>query len=176
MLIKILSKFGLPFLVKLVSSGLEKINGEVAQKATAALGDVSDAIAKQEITTKELQVANNHMEKMKELENDIDKNTLVTIHETIRQELGAEDKFVRFWRPAFGYSVALAWFMTMFTICYVIVTDKMNAEKIINALVETTSLWSVALGVLGIQVVRSTPEKNLHNKTGIISKLINKNN
>ena len=52
MLIKILSKFGLPFLVKLVSSGLEKINGEVAQKATAALGDVSDAIAKQEITTK----------------------------------------------------------------------------------------------------------------------------
>lgn len=32
--------------------------------------------------------------------------------------------------------------------------------EIIAALVETTSLWGIALGVLGLSVVRGTPDKN----------------
>ncbi len=159
MLIKLLSQFGLPFLIKMVRSGLEKIGGDTALKANLALGEVSSDIEKQKISNAAVSEANRHLEKMKELENELDNNTLSQIHQTIRQELNAEDKFVRFWRPAFGYSVALAWFGMIGTICYVILSKYENAENIINALVETTSLWSVALGVLGIQVVKSGTEK-----------------
>ena len=130
MLMKLLSQFGLPFLIKMVRSGLEKIGGDTALKATEALSEVSADIEKQKISNAAVSEANRHLEKMQELENELDNNTLNQIHQTIRQELNAEDRFVP------------------------------NAETIINALVETTSLWSVALGVLGIQVVKSTQEKS----------------
>ena len=174
MLLKILSKVGLPFLIKLVSTGLEAIGGDTAQKANAALGEVSLDIEKQKISSEKITEVNRHMEKMQELENELDNNTLNQIHQTIRQEMSAEDKFVRFWRPAFGYSVALAWLLTIGTLCYVVLADYPNAEGIINALVETTSLWSVALGVLGIQVVKSAQENKKRTNDGVISKVINK--
>lgn len=63
--------------------------------------------------------------------------------------------FERFWRPVFGYCVSLAWFCHMLTICYVIISDNPKASEIIASLVETTSLWGVALGVLGVSVVKS---------------------
>lgn len=63
--------------------------------------------------------------------------------------------FERFWRPVFGYCVSLAWLCHMLTICYVIISDNPKASEIISSLVETTSLWGVALGVLGISVVKS---------------------
>ena len=174
MLVKILSRFGLPFLIKLVNSGLEKLTDASAKKASQALGEVSSAINEQKISSADLSEANRHMEKMQELENELDKQTLSEIHQTIRQELNAEDKFVRFWRPAFGYSVALAWLLTIGTVCYVVLAGYPNAENIIAALVETTSLWSVALGVLGLQVVKTSQEKQNRPKEGMISKLINK--
>ena len=65
-------------------------------------------------------------------------------------------RFERFWRPAFGYAVSLTWVLHMVTICYVVWSDNPRAPEIIMALVETTSLWSVALGVLGISVVQSS--------------------
>lgn len=63
--------------------------------------------------------------------------------------------FERFWRPVFGYCVSLAWLCHMLTICYVIISDNPKALEIITSLAETTSLWGVALGVLGISVVKS---------------------
>lgn len=174
MIVKILSKFGLPFLIKIVQTGLEKLGSSVAQNANQALGNVQKAISTQEITNSELEEANRHLEKMQELENELDTNTLNSIHEIMKQELSAEDKFVRFWRPAFGYSVALAWLLTMATVCYVVLAQYQNAEQIINALVETTSLWSVALGVLGLQVVKSTQEKTPPSQSKMISKIVNK--
>ncbi len=62
----------------------------------------------------------------------------------------------RNWRPLFGYSVCLTWVLQMSTICWVVWINHPRAEKIIMALVETTSLWSMALGVMGISVVKST--------------------
>lgn len=62
----------------------------------------------------------------------------------------------RNWRPLFCYSVCLTWIMQMGTICWVVWINHPKAEEIIMALVETTSLWSMALGVMGISVVKST--------------------
>lgn len=63
------------------------------------------------------------------------------------------------WQAAFGYSIAITWLMIMLAMCYVVVSGNENAPEIISALVETTSLWGVALGVLGISFVKGTPSK-----------------
>ncbi len=174
MISKVLGKIGLPILVKFVSASLSKLDNSTAQKAGTALFDVSDAIKKQEISVEELREANRHAEKLQEVENEFDAKTLATINETIRQELASEDRFVRFWRPAFGYSVAVAWLLTMSTICYVIIADYKNVTEIIMSLVETTSLWSIALGVLGVQVVKRSQEKQNRKNEDFLSKVVNK--
>lgn len=171
---KVLSKIGLPILVKFVSSSLGKLDIDCAKKASSALFDVTDAIKKQEISVEQISEVNRHTEKMLEIENEFDQKSLSAINETIRSEILAEDRFVRFWRPAFGYSVALAWLLTMSTICYVVIKDYPNAADIIAALVETTSLWSVALGVLGVSVVKRSQEKQNRKNEDILSKVINK--
>lgn len=43
------------------------------------------------------------------------------------------------------------------------------------ALVETTSLWGIALGVLGISVVRNGEGKNNSPRSGILNKLVTNN-
>lgn len=170
MISRLLGKIGLPLLIKFVSSGLANLNSDVAQKAGSALFEVDNAIQKQQISLDELKEANRHVEKSMEIEAGVDDKTLTTIHETIRKELDSEDRFVRFWRPAFGYSVAFSWLMNMLTICYVVISDNQRAPEIINALVETTSLWGIALGVLGISVVKSNKDNNV--KTKLMSKII----
>lgn len=163
MITKILGKIGLPIIVKYLGKALSALNNDSARQAGILLGDVDAAIQNRQITLDELKEANRHLEKSQEIEAELDDKTLNTIHQTIRQEMGAADKFVRFWRPAFGYSVALAWLMNMFTICWVILSGNPKAPEIILSLVETTSLWAVALGVLGVSVVKSGSEK--FNKT-----------
>lgn len=65
-------------------------------------------------------------------------------------------RFESFWRPLFGYAVSVTWVMHMLTICLVVWENNPRAPEIIMALVETTSLWSVALGVFGISVVKTS--------------------
>ena len=170
MLTRILSKIGLPVLVKFVSSSLGSLNNDLAQKAVQALGEVDNAISKEQISLEELKEANRHLEKLQELENSLDASTLQLIHNTIKNELQSEDKFVRFWRPAFGYSVAITWLISMLTICYVIINNSVYAAEILTAMVETTSLWGIALGVLGISVVRSTDSPNAY-RNNILNKI-----
>lgn len=174
MLSKLLSKIGLPILVRFVSSTLGKLDNSAARRASSALFEVSDAIKKEEISLEQLVEVNRNVERLQEIENEFDAKTLSIVNETIRQELASEDRFVRFWRPAFGYSVALAWLLNMATICYVVVADYDNATEIINSLVETTSLWSVALGVLGVSVVKRSQEKQGHHGEDMLSKAVNK--
>ncbi len=173
MLTKILSKIGLPLLIKFISTSLGSMNNDIAKKAVVALGDVNTAISTEEISLEELKEANRHLEKSQELENSVDALTLNLIHETIRNELKSEDKFVRFWRPAFGYSVAFSWLLCMLTICWLIVSNNPQAPEIIMALVETTSLWGIALGVLGISVVRSKDDTHSSSRHGVLNKFMN---
>lgn len=174
MITKVLGKIGLPILLKFVRSGLSKIDSHTAQEAVSALKEVSTAIEREKISAAEIAEANRHAEKLQEIENEYDVKTLTVINETIRQELVSEDRFVRFWRPAFGYAVAIAWLLNMGTICYVVIADYPNAAEIIMSMVETTSLWSVALGVLGVSVVKRSQEKQARKNEDILSKVVNK--
>ena len=160
---KLLSKIGLPILLKFVKGSLLGIDNDVVKKAIGSLNDVSSAIEDKKISLENIKEANRHIEQLQSVEEEVDVKTLHIINETIRQEMNADSKFIRFWRPFFGYSVSIAWLLNMFTICYVIWTDSENAAEIISALVETTSLWAVALSVLGISVINRTKEKKHNN-------------
>ena len=159
MLGTILSTIGLPNIIKLVSSALGIINNDTAKKASIALKDVEQAITKKEITPQQINQANRHTEKMFEIEADLSKTTIKEVNKTIRKETEADDKYVRRWRPTFGYSVAIAWIITMTAISYTIIDSPTNAPMIISALVNTSPLWAVALGVLGISVVKRSQDK-----------------
>lgn len=144
--------------MKFIGTSLGSINNDIAKKAAQALGDVDTAISKEEISLEELKEANRHLEKAQELENSVDTTTLSLIHETIRNELKSDDKFIRFWRPAFGYSVAFSWLLCMLTICWLIIFTLGHC-----------------LGCVGISVVRSKDEVKTPSQRGIFNKLINHN-
>lgn len=174
----ILSTIGLPNIVKLASSALGAINNDTAKKASNALKDVENAILKEEITPEEIKEANRHTEKMFEIDADLSKKIISEVNSTIRKETESDDKYVRRWRPTFGYSVSIAWVITMMSVAYTIIDNPTNAPMIISALVNTSPLWAVALGVLGVSVVKRSQDKiggtsqksSLHN-TDFISKI-----
>ncbi|KIL97494.1 hypothetical protein CCC_00555 [Paramagnetospirillum magnetotacticum MS-1] len=86
---------------------------------------------------------------------------LAEINATMRAEAASEDNYVRRWRPTFGYAVALTWTATMGAVSWAIITEPAQAPSIIAALVNTSPIWGIALGVLGVAVVKRSQDKAL---------------
>ncbi len=176
MITRLLGKIGLPVLIKVLSLSLLRLNTETAQKAGQALDDVGKEIVREEISPEQIAEADRHLVRGRNIDLGLDRKAREQINRDLRQEILAEDKFVRFWRPAFGYSVALAWLLTILTVCYVAIVDGGEAAEIISALMETASLWGLALGVLGVSVVKSTPEKRTKKtkSAGLLTRVVKK--
>ena len=102
-----------------------------------------------------------HEEKLEQMYLNADVENLKTVNATYQEEIKQEDKYVKRWRPTFGYALILTWVATWFGIVYTIITDVKNAPLVINALVGTTMLWSVALAVLGVAVHTRSKDKQL---------------
>ncbi|BAE53087.1 holin family protein [Paramagnetospirillum magneticum] len=85
---------------------------------------------------------------------------LAEINATMRVEAASDDGYVRRWRPTFGYAVALTWTATMGAISWAIVAEPAQAPSIIAALVNTSPIWGIALGVLGVAVVKRSQDKS----------------
>lgn len=160
----LLANIGLPMLIKTVKGALGKIDNKVAQTASKALDEVSIAVEKKEISPEELKEANRHAETMKELETKENIKALEQINETFRHETKSEDKYVRRWRPTFGYAVALSWLLMMLSVAYSIIMTPEKAPSIITTLVNCSTLWTVALGVLGVSVVKRSQDKKITNR------------
>lgn len=86
---------------------------------------------------------------------------LAEINATMRAEAASDDCYVRRWRPTFGYAVALTWTATMAAMSWAIVAQPAQAPAIIAALVNTAPIWGIALGVLGVAVVKRSQDKAL---------------
>lgn len=84
---------------------------------------------------------------------------LAEINATMRAESAADDAYVRRWRPTFGYAVAATWSAVMAAVAWAIVADPAQAPAIIAALVNTSPIWGIALGVLGVAVVKRSQDK-----------------
>ncbi len=87
---------------------------------------------------------------------------LAEINATMRAESASDDRYVRRWRPTFGYAVALTWTATMLAVSWAVIAEPAQAPNIIAALVNTSPIWGIALGVLGVAVVKRSHDKNLH--------------
>lgn len=155
----LLASIGLPLLVKAVGGALDSIDHPAAKVAADALGQVSNALQAGQVAPEQVAEAHRHLERMTELENTEATAALAQINESLRNETRSEDWYVRRWRPTFGYAMALTWTTTMAAVSWAVVAEPVQAPIIITALVNTSPIWGVALGVLGIAVVKRSQDK-----------------
>lgn len=150
---------GLPALIKGLADGLKAVNTPVAQGASTALGALSEAFGKGEISDAQLAELNRHMEKMQEIDAGERQNAIQQINESLRVEVASTDPYVRRMRPTFGYIIAVTWAAQMLAIAYVIVFDTNQAAVVIEAVQSLGTIWAVGLSVLGIYVYKRSEEK-----------------
>lgn len=155
----LLASIGLPVLVKAVGSALSMFDHPAAKLAAGALGDVGKALTAKDITPEQVAEAHRHLERMAELDSTEAREALTQINTSLRTEAASEDWYVRRWRPTFGYAMALTWSVTMVAVAWAIIADPAQAPIIISALVNTSPIWGVALGVLGVAVVKRSQDK-----------------
>lgn len=94
---------------------------------------------------------------------------LAEVNATMRAEYSQDDKYVKRWRPTFGYAVTLTWTVQCFGIVggllYAIIERPENSGEILTAIssiVGALSMqWGVALSVLGISVAQRSKDKQI---------------
>lgn len=164
MLETILGRLGLPFLMSIVGSALGKIDNPVAQNAAKALSETQNAITTGAITTGAITPearaeANRHIETMEGISQKERSEVLAQVNESLRFEVGSTDLYVRRMRPTFGYLMALTWTAQMLAIAYVIVFDTSRAAVVLQAVESLSTIWCIALSVLGLYVYKRSDEK-----------------
>lgn len=161
MIAALLARLGLPALIGAVDAALRRIDHPSAAVATEALGAVGRAVAAGSIPPEAVAEANRHIEGLAALETDAAKAALAEINATMRAEAAAGDAYTRRWRPTLGYVVALAWGAQMTAASFVVVAHPESAAAVLSALAALFPMWSVALGVLGVAVVKRSDDKRL---------------
>ena len=86
---------------------------------------------------------------------------LESINATIRAEALSQDKYTSRWRPTMGYCVTVSWTLQMLACTWVIVFKPEMSAQIINALAGLSMIWSVALAVLGVAVMKRSQDKQV---------------
>ncbi|CAA7617674.1 3TM-type holin [Magnetospirillum sp. UT-4] len=155
----LLASIGLPLLVKAVGQAMGAIEHPAARTAAGALAEIGGALDNRSVPPEQVAEANRHLERMAELDTAEATAALAQVNDSLRTEAKSEDWYVRRWRPTFGYAMALTWTATMAAIAWAIVAEPAQAPSIIAALVNTSPIWGIALGVLGISVVKRSQDK-----------------
>ncbi len=91
------------------------------------------------------------------------------INTTMRVELNSNDKFKSYWRPALGWVVVTTFAFFMLSIIFVIVYGVFGDTNIITKFMAALSslmgtmtvMWSMALGVLGVNIKKRSDDKAL---------------
>lgn len=159
MLPAILSQIGLPFLIKTMSTTLQKMSSPVAQKAGEALAKVDEAVARGAITPEQLKEANRHIETMAAMESAEFKTLIEQVNSSLRAEITSDDPYVRRMRPTFGYIMAATWAAQMLAIAVVMIDSPKDAAQIMAGLANLSTIWTVGLSVLGVYVYQRSREK-----------------
>lgn len=161
MLPVLLAQLGLPLLMKAAGSALSQIDHPAARAAAEAVAEAGATLSPDQLAE-----ANRHLERMAELDSAEVREVIAQVNQSLRTEATAEDAYVRRWRPTFGYAMALSWTATMGSVAWAVVMDPVQAPAIIAALVNSSAIWGVALGVLGISVVKRSQDKGLAMPSG----------
>jgi hypothetical protein len=169
MLTTILSKIGLPILIEFVARGLGRLDHPVAQSAARALEEVEGALSNGLISPDQMAEANRHAEAMAEMNMKQYEQSLSEINQSLRAEIGSDDKFVRRMRPTFGYLMAATWAAQMFGLAYVIVFQTEKATYILEGMASLSTIWAVGLSVLGIYVYKRSEDKKIFSTSSFLS-------
>ncbi|MBL1321546.1 MAG: hypothetical protein COA63_010875 [Methylophaga sp.] len=86
---------------------------------------------------------------------------LIAINTTMQAEAKSNDKYVRRWRPTFGYIIGLTWLIQMAALGVVMVNTPTDAPAVINSMASLSFMWGIALSVLGINVSKRSQDKAL---------------
>lgn len=127
--------------------------------------------------TKMTELQNTHEEKLTSMHLEAETARLAEINKTMRAELTSGDKFKSYWRPLFGYMVAITWFLQTVAIVYAVVAHPENAGAILTGIAALGTQWAVALAILGVNIhSRSNDKQTLlgMQPAGILGALIKK--
>lgn len=121
---------------------------------------VSEAIQADPQAAAKLKAAEmDHAAEMRRMVLEAETSRLGEINKTMRAELATDGKYKTWWRPTFGYLAAGTWTIQGLAIVYAIIAQPAEAPRIIEAIAGLGMMWSVALGVLGVQINARSKDK-----------------
>jgi hypothetical protein len=155
----VLAGLAVPVVIEALKSGLQQLNHPAADGARAALEKLQGAVNSGDVSPEALAASNAHIERMMQIETARDNATTQQVNESLRAEVASTDAYVRRMRPTFGYMMAATWGAQMLALAYVIINDPGRAGDVLNAMESLSTIWAVALSVLGIYVYQRSAEK-----------------
>jgi len=84
---------------------------------------------------------------------------LEAVNETMRAESQSGDPFVRRARPALIWTMAVTWGIQMFCLSAAVLFYPEKAGALIKSIGELTSMWGIALGVIGVYFKARSDDK-----------------
>jgi protein-disulfide isomerase-like protein with CxxC motif len=90
---------------------------------------------------------------------DAETRQLETVNATMRAEYASNDIYVRRARPTFLYVMAATWAVQAVGLLVAIIAQPELAAKIINAAADLTTMWGIALTVVGVAVKARSDDK-----------------
>lgn len=175
MMASLLTRIGLPVLIRIVAGSLRDLDNETAKYAAGALDDVDRALLGGHIPPEQLQAGQKHLQKMAELEAAHLETAMEEINTSLRAEIESHDPYVRRMRPTFGYLMAFTWAAQMLGLAYIIIFKTEQANDVLNAMSSLGTIWTVGLSVLGIYVYKRSQDKkiNVHPNDSLLKKALN---
>lgn len=176
MIAALLTRIGLPVLIRVLAGTLKGLDHPAADGASDALYNVDQLFQQGQISPEQVTLAQTHLEKMAELETAHAETAMEEINKSLRAEIASQDKYVRRMRPTFGYLMALTWAAQMFGLSYVIIFKTDKAGDILEAMSSLGAIWAVGLSVLGIYVYKRSEDKKLFSgaQPGFLSSFVQK--
>ena len=96
---------------------------------------------------------------------------LRAVNLTMQTESQSDKWWVSGWRPFWGFTTAIAFFLQVAAIAYLFFSGGHNAPQLINSLASMNIFWTVPLAILGVSAWHRGKEKRI--KAGELHKPLN---
>ncbi len=157
-----------------------KLLGVSPKNGAGGVSDALDALGPDASKIKLQEIENAHAEVLTQI-NALQVQAQQT-NQTMRVEYGSADAYVRRWRPTWGYVSAAAWAIEALAIMGAVIaaavlalrSDSTGAQALLGAVTSLVyalaGLWTLALAVLGVNVVQRSRDKRTQMGAGAARK------
>lgn len=158
MSVALIGQLGIPLVTKLLGKTLSKSK----EKTVSTVGNSLLNLTTEQ--SAELSASELHEQYITELRNE--RTLIEEVNATIRAEVNSEDKFVRRWRPAFGYCTTFCFIseLVLIPVIKLILLAKNPElssafEEALGTPTDRATIWGFALSILGIGTVSRSNDK-----------------